>query len=159
MRIEYLADHLALLPPLAELHQEQWGYLRPDETLERRIRRLEAVTGRGGVPSALVALEGEDLVGSAMLIANDMTTRPELTPWLAGVCVVDTARGRGYGSALVARVEREAAAAGVGRLYLYTPSAADFYALLGWETDEETEYLGQSVVIMSKPLAPVAATR
>jgi len=158
MQIEYLADHPLLVPQLARLHFEQWGYLRPHQPLEERTRRLEASCGRGGVPSVVVALEEEALCGSAMLIANDMDTRPDLTPWLAGVYVVETYRGRGYGSALVERVESEASAVGVERLYLYTPGAEDFYSRLGWALDKRCEYLGQRVAIMSKPCGPTGSS-
>jgi GNAT superfamily N-acetyltransferase len=150
MQIEYLADHPLLIPRLAGLHHEQWGYLRPEETLEERTRRLTECCGRGGVPSVVVGFEDGELVGSAMLIAHDMRTRPELTPWLAGVYVLAANRGHGYGSALVGRVEAEAARLGVRRLHLYTPDAADFYARLGWALLERCEYLGQDVVVMSK---------
>lgn len=151
MLIEYLADEPLLIPELARLHHAQWGHLRPDETLPQRTRRLEACCGRGGVPTVFVAVEGGELRGSAMLIAHDMDTRPDLTPWLAGVYVVDAYRGRGYGSALVQRVEAEASALGVERLYLYTPDAEDFYARLGWAHDHRCTYLGQKVAVMSKP--------
>lgn len=152
MQIEYLADHPSLIPELARLNFEQWGHFRPSETLEDRTRRLEASCGRGGVPSVVVALEDGALCGAAMLVAHDMDTRPELTPWLAGVYVVASCRGRGYGSALVRRIESEASAIGVRRLYLYTPDAMGLYAPLGWEVDERCEYLGQDVAVMSKPL-------
>jgi hypothetical protein len=44
------------------------------------------------------------LFGSAMLIAHDMDTRMELSPWLAGVFVAPKRRGCGVGAALVRRV-------------------------------------------------------
>lgn len=149
MQIEYLADHPSLIPQIARLHFEQWGYLRPGETLDHRTRRLEACCGRGGVPSVVVALGGGELRGTAMLIAHDMDTRPELTPWLAGVYVVAAYRERGCGSALVRRIESEAWSLGVERLHLYTPDTMDFYARLGWTVDEHCEYLGQKVAVMS----------
>lgn len=155
MQIEYLADHPSLVPELARLHFKQWGYLRPEQTLEHRTRRLAECCGRGGVPSVVVALEDGALCGSAMLIASDMDTRPGLTPWLAGVYVVPACRGRGYGSTLVRRVESEAATLGVRDLYLWTPDAADFYAPLGWTVDESCEYLGKQVTVMSKTLAQI----
>jgi len=155
MRIEYLADHPHLISQLAGLHYEQWGYLRPNETLAQRTRRLRVACGRGGVPSAVAALADDgSLLGSAMLIANDMATRPELTPWLAGVYVLDAYRDQGIGSALVKRIEAEAASTGAKRLHLYTPNAARFYARLGWSTDERYTYLGQRVTLMSKRLGP-----
>ena len=73
---------------------------------------------------------------------------------LAGVYVVADSRGRGLATALVQRVEQEAAALQVERLYLYTPSAEDFYVRLGWTLIERADYLGQQVAIMSKKLAP-----
>lgn len=156
MHIDYLADHPHLIPELAVLHFAQWGHYRPAQSLEERTRKLEAACGRGGVPSVVVALEGGALCGSAMLIANDMDTRPDLTPWLAGVYVVEACRGKGVASALVARIEDEAALVGVERLYLYTPDAMDLYAGLGWIAEERCEYLSQAVTIMSKHIRPQA---
>ena len=152
MQIEYLGDRPSLIPELARLHFAEWGSLRPDEPLEQRTRRLEASCGRGGVPTVVVALEDGALRGSAMLLASDMDTRPDLTPWLAGVYVVAGHRRRRYGSALVRRIEAEAEAVGIERLYLYTPDMMDFYAQLGWAPDERCEYLGMDVTIMSKRL-------
>ncbi len=156
MHIAYLADHPQLVPLLAAHHFQQWGYLRPGETLEGRIARLTAACGRNAIPSVFVGLEGGTLLGSAMLIASDMDERPELTPWLAGVYVVASCRGRGYASALVRRVEQEATSLQIERLYLYTPSAEGVYERLGWELFEHCEHLGQQVTIMSKELAPAS---
>jgi len=152
MRIDYLHDHPLLVCELARLHFAQWGHLRPDESIEDRTQRLEASCGRGGVPTVVVALEDGAILGSAMLVAQDMDTRPDLTPWLAGVYVVDGKRRSGVGSALVRRIEAEAAALGVERLYLWTPDMMPFYAQLGWTLDETCAYLGMEVAIMSRRL-------
>jgi len=157
MQIEYLQDYPSLIPELGSLHFAQWGHLRPDETLECRTRRLEAACGRGGVPSVVVALEDGALRGSAMLLAHDMDARQDLTPWLAGVYVVAEHRRRGYGSALVTRIESEAAALGIERLYLWTPDMMAFYSRLGWISEERCAYLGAEVTMMSKHLGPQSA--
>ena len=153
MRIEYLADHQNLLPELAQAHFVQWGQLRPGETIEARTRRLEGCCGGGGVPTVFVALVGANLCGSALLIAHDMETLPELTPWLAGVWVAPEYRCRGYGSALVDRVVAEARGLGVPELYLYTPDAVAFYVALGWSVIARVEYRGQAVAVMSLDVA------
>jgi GNAT superfamily N-acetyltransferase len=153
-QIEYLADHPLLIPRLARLHLEQWGHLRPGETLDERTLRIENACGRGGIPSVVIALENGELRGSAILIAHDMDTRPDLTPWLAGVYVVAGHRRGGVGSALVRRVEAEASALGVPHLYLWTPDAMGFYARLGWTEHERLEYLGSDVTVMSKRCGP-----
>ena len=155
MQIEYVRDHPSLIPELARLHFEQWGHLRPSESPERRLQRLEASCGRGGVPSVVVALENGALLGSAMLLEWDMDTRHDLTPWLAGVYVVAEQRRFGVGSALVTRIEQEAATIGIQRLYLWTPDMMTFYSQLGWTLQERCEYLGMKVTIMSKELRRV----
>lgn len=60
-----------------------------------------------------------------MLVANDMESRSDLTPWLAGVYVKAQHRGRGMGAALIARVIDEARALSVPRLYLCTDIRRD----------------------------------
>lgn len=87
--------------------------------------------------------------GSAMLVAHDMDTRVDLSPWLAGVFVTPEQRRHGVGAALVQRVIDEATALGVRRLYLYTPSTEHFYSRLGWSLVERTSYEGVDVAVMS----------
>jgi N-acetylglutamate synthase-like GNAT family acetyltransferase len=84
-----------------------------------------------------------------MLVAHDMDTRMELSPWLAGVFVTPEHRGRGVGAAMVRRVIDDATALGVRRLYLYTPSTEHFYSRLGWSLIEHTTYRGANVSVMS----------
>lgn len=150
MKIDFLADHPEFVDELARAHHAVWGGLHPDETLEQRKARLLSKCGRGGVPSVVVAHLDGALLGSASLIESDMSTRPDLTPWLASVYVLAPHRERGVGSALVTRIEAEAAAAGVARLYLYTPDRMSFYARLGWVAEERVAYLGEDVTVMWK---------
>src|SRR5688572_13759565 len=39
-------------------------------------------------------------VGTASLVNSDLPSRPDLTPWLAGVLVLPAFRGQGYSAAL-----------------------------------------------------------
>jgi GNAT superfamily N-acetyltransferase len=64
------------------------------------------------------------LLGSAMLIARDMDTDPEYSPWVAGVFVSPTHRRRCIGRALSEHVLHEAARLGFATLYL-THAVAD----------------------------------
>jgi hypothetical protein len=80
MQIEYLADHPEAVPVLAQWLHEEWGHLRPGDSLEKRRGRLESWSNRDRIPLTVVGLEDENVLGSASLIAHDMETRMELTP-------------------------------------------------------------------------------
>jgi GNAT superfamily N-acetyltransferase len=149
MRIEYLSDHSGALPQLAEWQHAEWGHFRPGDTLEKRTTRLWGYANGDRIPLTVVALEGDEVLGSASLIEHDMETRMELTPWLAGVFVGPEFRRRGIGATLVRRVMAEAARLKVPVLYLYTVHSEKFYAALGWTFQERTSYREQSVVIMT----------
>ncbi len=152
MHIEYLADHRQHIAELAALHFAEWSYLNPGETLEQRTLRLTKKCQRSGVPCAVIALDGSNLVGSAALVPADMDSRKELTPWLASVYVKQGYRKKGFGSALVTRIEQEAKSLGTDTLYLYTPSEAPLYEGLGWSIMEQCEYKDTAITLMSKSL-------
>jgi len=149
MTIELLADHLDALPTLARWQHSEWGDLRVGDTLEARTARLEREVGRDQIPLTVVALANTEVLGSASLVAHDMDTRPELTPWLAGVFVGPEYRRRGIASELVRRIVAEAARLRVPLLYLYTMQSEKLYENLGWAVEERTKYRGHEVVIMT----------
>ncbi|MGQ4879242.1 GNAT family N-acetyltransferase [Billgrantia sp. LNSP4103-1] len=130
----------------------EWGHLHPGSTAESYRDAFRRECGDGGVPSVFVAMEGDQPVGTAALLAEDMDSRRELTPWLASVFVLPEWRGQGIASRLVRRVEEEAAASGVDRFYLFTPDQQALYRRLGWRDLEELSYRGEEVTIMVRRL-------
>jgi predicted N-acetyltransferase YhbS len=154
MQIDYLSNHKHLIPELAQLHFSEWGHYRPGDTVEARAERLRASCGKDSLPTVIVALLGSELCGSAMLVANDMDTRPDLSPWLAGVYVKTQHRHSGIGSALIMRIAGEATALGVSRLYLCTDGSESLYARLGWSAVERSPYKGITVTVMARDLPP-----
>jgi GNAT superfamily N-acetyltransferase len=147
--IGYLVDHQKFIQTLASWHHQEWAYLRPGESLEARTARLRTCCRRREIPTVVIAFTGDALLGSAMLIAHDMDTRMDLSPWLAGVFVAPERRCQGIGAALVRRVIDEATVLGVRQLYLYTPSAEQFYRCRGWLLVEHTRYRNTDVAVMS----------
>jgi predicted N-acetyltransferase YhbS len=140
VNIEYLADRPEFVPTVARWYHSEWGHLRPGSTLENRAARVVQSCGHREIPTTFVAVAGDQALGSAMLVENDMTTRPELSPWLAGVFVPPELRGRGLGAALVERVVDEARALRIPRLFLYTDGPGTLYRRLGWSVMERTLY-------------------
>jgi GNAT superfamily N-acetyltransferase len=152
MHLAYLADYPEFIPTLARWHHAQWHYLDAGVSVEERAANFHAHLGRQQIPTTFVALEGSTLLGSASLIAHDMDTHPDLTPWLACVYVAPAYRRRGIGTVLVQRVAQEAKALGVETLYLFTPDKRAFYAHRGWAVLEQTPYRGYNVVVMAQTL-------
>jgi GNAT superfamily N-acetyltransferase len=152
MRIDFLANHLDLIPDLAKLHFEEWSYLRPEESLEGRTQRLRDSCART-IPTVFIALSNDDeLFGSAMLVRNDLLSYPQLTPWLAGVYVKDAYRGRGIAKALTERVIIQAKSQGFNELFLYSPDSESLYERLGWSVIERHLYNGTEVSVMVRSL-------
>jgi GNAT superfamily N-acetyltransferase len=149
MKIEYLADDIALIPIIAHWHHEEWGHFNPGDSVERRITNLQTHLGKKQIPTTFVSLSRGILLGSASLVAHDMDTRMDLSPWLANVYVTPEHRGQGIGTALIQRVIDEAVELSIETLYLFTPNREGFFAGLGWSVVERTEYREQKVVIMA----------
>lgn len=152
MKIEYLAEHKEVIPTLTQWFYEEWAYLHPERTYADVVRLITERAQTKKIPVALVAFDGEELVGTVCLKIQDMDTRLDLTPWLAGLYVSATRRREGIGTALVSAIEREAFELGVNKLYLYTPESESFYSKRGWQVKERTEYHGCAVTLMEKEI-------
>lgn len=148
MEIANLKEHAEFIPTMAVWHHDQWGYLNPGGSVEKRIFSLEAELESDEIPKTFVAVSGEKLLGSASLIPHDMKTRMELTPWLASVFVDPELREKGIGSALVRHVVKEAGSLNYRTIYLYTPDRMVFYEGLGWTFIERADQKGHQVDIM-----------
>lgn len=156
MRIAYLTDYPQHIPTLAAWHQAQWGHLNPGSTTQQRSERLRQHSEQPGIPTTLIAIEEDILLGSASLVENDLTTHPHLSPFLASVYVAPAYRRRGIASALVRQVVDEAQQLGVTTLYLITPDQQRLYAHLGWSPLEQVYYRGEQVTLMALTYATLA---
>ena len=150
MEIEYLADHTDTIPILARWSYEEWAYLHPERTISDVEQLMLERSNKNKIPLCLIAFENEKVVGMIALKDHDLESRPNLSPWLAGLYVEERHRKRGIGKALVSAIEIVAAELGVNRLYLYTPGQELFYLQLGWSITEHTEWNGHMVTVMEK---------
>ncbi len=140
------------LTTLARWHQDEWSYLNPGETLEHRVSRMQPYLNADFIPSTFIAVDNI-LLGSAAIIAQDMKTRPQLTPWLASVFVAPGCRRNGTGSKLVLHAMQQARNAGIKTLYLFTPDKQAFYLKLNWTIMNSEQYHGHEVTVMQTILA------
>lgn len=97
MNIAYLADHKNVIPALAQWFHQEWAYLHPGRTPEDVERLIGERANINKIPVALVAFEGNELLGTVCLKAHDMETHLDLKPWLAGLYVAEPS-SRHWGS-------------------------------------------------------------
>jgi predicted N-acetyltransferase YhbS len=157
LTIEPLGDHRDLITVTVDWHLSQFdtGGDR-DFWLDARTEEARRVDG---VPCAWVAFLDGRPVGCVSLIARNMDTRPDLTPWLAALFVLPEYRDHGVGETLTRRCEREATKAGFARLFLYTSRAREYYRRLGWLPVDEEFYEGEAVTVMMRDLSAMASGR
>jgi N-acetylglutamate synthase-like GNAT family acetyltransferase len=152
MQIDYLKYHTQFIPLIAKWFHGEWGYYYPELTVNDIEDRLHKRLNIDKIPLALVAIENGEVIGTVSLKVFDMDTRMQYTPWLASMYVREDKRKRGIGRKMVAAIEKRSMELGVEMLYLYTPDAESFYANLGWQRIEYTEYRGAKVCVMKKKL-------
>jgi GNAT superfamily N-acetyltransferase len=149
-RIIAVSDRPDLAPVVAKWLIDAFGYPGGRTPAEMTARLLAPPRG----PEETFVLFDQDRpVGTASLSHDDLASRRDLTPWLAGVFVEPDLRGHGYASTLVRRVEAFAAAASVPTLWLYTWTAEPLYARLGWQRVGLEEDREQQVVLMVRHLS------
>jgi GNAT superfamily N-acetyltransferase len=149
-RIVAVSDQPELAPMVATWLLDEFGH-RGSPTHEGMVARILAP--RIGPEETFVLFENDIPVATASLARKDLDSRPDLTPWLAGVVVQLAFRGRGYATALVRHVEARARAASVSTLWLNTWTAESLYARLGWERVGMEKGNSQEVVLMRRDLA------
>jgi GNAT superfamily N-acetyltransferase len=149
MRIEYLPKDERTIHQVAAWLYSEWGHVTPGSTLARGVARISERADRRTIPLAFVARAGCVSVGTASLVFHDLQIRTDLSPWMSSVYVLASYRRRGIGAALCRRVAREARGLGLGRIYLYTPDKAAFYASLGWKEIQQPDYRGKKVTVMA----------
>jgi GNAT superfamily N-acetyltransferase len=155
MKIHLLGECPHLASTVAPWHFDEWGHLYPGGTVDGWLDHIRTRMNADRIPMTLVALDARgEPVGTAALTEHDMETHRELSPWLGGVYVVPTARGRGIASALIEELMGRAAARGIPGLYLYTNGAEGLYRKLGWSVLAREPYMGRDVTIMTTTLPP-----
>lgn len=146
-----LADCPGQAARLAGWHFEHWGhfYDPADWNLVSATAELQDHATRRGRPTTLVAMQGDQAIGSVSLVDEDA---PEFRgvgdAWLASLFVLPQARRRGIGAALVRACVALAARERVPRLWLFTPDHAGFYASLGWREQGAATLRGHCVHLM-----------
>ncbi|MGE0652464.1 MAG: GNAT family N-acetyltransferase [Alphaproteobacteria bacterium] len=146
-----LADHPEHVDLVVDWNFRFWGPVTA-RSHAGYVERVRGYLSRGPLPIVLVALADGKPAGTVSVNLDDMSTRPDLGPWVANLYVDPAFRGRGVGSALVRAAEDAARAAGHARIFLYTPDQERMYTRLGWRVIDRDVYDGEDVAVMTKDL-------
>jgi GNAT superfamily N-acetyltransferase len=155
LSFEYLAERGEAVPQICRWWFEEWGHLRPGDTLEALTERVRGLVSRERLPIQMVALWESRVVGVASLKLHELFERyPEKNFWLGDVFVAPEFRGRGIGSALAMKIVQLAKSRGIEALHLQTKDlSGGLYARLGWQKIEQISLPSYDVVVMVKSLA------
>ena len=137
--VKFTVHHLFEVPQQRQavarlIHEEFWTGV-PGATVQSMADRLQQADSAGRVPLCLVALHGDEPIGTVNLVHSDDDDHPEWSPWLAGMVVAQPWRGQGVGSALVRALLGQARRLGIARVYFGTDGPG-FYTRLGAELHE-----------------------
>jgi GNAT superfamily N-acetyltransferase len=119
---------------------------------EQELRSLERFASDQSHGVGLVAKADGEPIGTCLLIEQEIEPNHDVSPWLAGLFVVQEHRRKGAGAVLVHAIEDQARQRGFSRLYLYTRNAAEFYVRLGWSVLERTNWKGAETAFMLRDL-------
>jgi predicted N-acetyltransferase YhbS len=126
----HLFERPQLRSAVAELiHNEFWTDV-PGASAEKMAARLGDASTADALPLCLIALHGDEVLGAINLVDNDDDDHTDWHPWLAGMVVAASHRGRGIGSQLVRALLVEAQRLNFGRVYFGTDGPR-FYEQLG----------------------------
>lgn len=155
MRIEFLADHINSREIIASWFMKEWGERYPERDLACWAE-TQTYLNKGKLPLTLVAIEGNEIVGTVCLRADGMTSHKEWQAWLSYLVVPEAHRGKGIGKALVKKAEAIASELNINELHLFTRLGnPTLYSALGWGMIGKEEYRGGTVSVMGKTIKPM----
>jgi predicted N-acetyltransferase YhbS len=130
-QITHLFNHPHLINAAAQMiYDEFWRDVVDGMSVADLVSHLHTATDATRIPLSLIALRGDELLGTVNLIENDDDTRTHLRPWLAAMVVRADVRGQHIGTQLVNALLTEARAMKIPTLYFGTDGPG-FYERLG----------------------------
>lgn len=153
MKSEPLSAQMHFFRDVAELKFQEFSYLTGEETLKDYLQRQQKYVTVEPIPKSFVVIDDAgNLMGTFALKLEDLSTRPDLSPWLGSVVVAPQHRSKGVGTFIVREAERMAKELGYSQLYLYTPDQEVWYAKQGWKLIEHSFSGKYPISLMSKLL-------
>jgi GNAT superfamily N-acetyltransferase len=137
---------------LAQIGADQFAYWGPLTGYSSRNLYesfLEQAVRSSALPRVLIATMRGALMGSVNLRVNDMTIRPQFTPWMGQLFVAGDQRSLGIGTALIDAAASYVERLGYRQLFLFTSGTLPrYYRNRGWINVENVTYFDKVRTIM-----------
>jgi len=143
--VENLADNTEHIDEVSGWVWEEWSK-EGGSKLEDIIYRTKHSICRDKIPQIYIAKLGDEVVGTVSLWHNDLTTRQDLTPWLAALYIKKEYRGKGIGTLLQEKCIEVVKELGYKNLYLITDHD-NYYERSGWKFLEMAPIQGRQIKV------------
>lgn len=131
IKIVNLADEKEYLEEVSEWIWKEWSESHGAK-IEDVIYRSNHSIKKDGIPQMYIAKYKNEVVGVVSLWVNDLTSRQDLSPWMATLYVKENFRNMGIGNKLQHKCIEEAKKMNYEYLYLITEHK-NYYERTGWE--------------------------
>jgi len=145
MKIANLADYPEFIEEVSALIWEEWSK-KSGKSLEEEIYQTKHSLTKDRIPQMHIAINNNELIGVVSLWNNDLRTRQDLIPWMAGLYIKPEYRNKGIGTLLQQRCIEVVKELKYKKLYLYT-NHTDYYEKLGWKFLETAPFKGETTKI------------
>lgn len=130
-----LKNKMEYIEEVSYLYWKQWSKIKGD-TVEGVIYKTKNCLNDDDIPQTYIALYDNELVGIVSLWRNDLCSRQDLYPWMAGLYVKESYRKMGIGTFLQNKVIKVAQKLGYNKLYLITEHD-NYYEKNNWKYIEK----------------------
>lgn len=127
-------DHPEGIEKVIDFYHSVWGDEKNHAFFKDAF--LHSSKEQGALPKLFCLLREKEIVGCCSLIVNDLISRQDLVPWIAGIYIVEKERGHGRAGYMMKTVEFLAKQEGFEILYLST-DLDGFYEKYDWERIED----------------------
>lgn len=133
MQIESMMHHKDLIPTVAQWYLAAFG--TKETTIEQCEEILRSRLNDDCLSCCFLAFIEDEFVGTVSLTANDIPTKPELSPCIAHLFVSEQYRCQNIGQSLVEYAKQKLKEMNFQTAYLYTVNKTvhKWYEKLGWK--------------------------
>lgn len=154
IRICDVSDCPEAVNTLVAWNDRYWSELTPEVDLDEwRLFYRQCVETRGvEIPVTLVGLEDGQVFGGVTIVEeDDIQDFPDYSPWIAGLIVGESYRGRDLGLVLMDAALTKARLLGYQEIFLWTDSRSEWYKAQGWTEICRMQYGKVEAAIMRYP--------